>query len=287
MPRHILIALIFTILFWSSAFAAIRVSLADYSPSHLALLRFLVASLALVIYALITRMRLPDKRDLPAIFLLGLIGISLYHFALNYGEKTVTAGAASLIIASAPIFSVLLARFFYKDKLTPAGWLGILLSFGGIAVITLGEVQTLSFEPHAFWVLLAALFTSIYIVFQRPLLKKYSGFEFSTYAIWAGTLLLMVGAPGLLKEISEAPVSSTLAVVYLGIFPTAISYLLYSYALSKARISQVISFLYLNPVFAIGIAFLWLGEIPAPISLLGGLLALVGVILVNRYGHYR
>ena len=75
-----------TLLLWASAFAAIRVGLRAYGPGPLALLRFLVASSVLGIYALLTRMRMPAARDLPGVFLMGFLGITVYHTALNYGE---------------------------------------------------------------------------------------------------------------------------------------------------------------------------------------------------------
>lgn len=106
-----------TLLPWASAFAAIRAGLTAYAPGTLALLRFLVASTVLGIYALATRMRLPALRDLPAMLLMGLVGITLYHVPLNYGEVTVTAGAASLLIASAPTFTALLATAFLGERL--------------------------------------------------------------------------------------------------------------------------------------------------------------------------
>ena len=93
---RIIMAIITTLIFWASAFAGIRVGLKAYSPENLVLFRFLTASL---VYAIITRMPLPERKDLPAIFFLGFIGITIYHLALTFGELKETAGSASLLIA--------------------------------------------------------------------------------------------------------------------------------------------------------------------------------------------
>ncbi|MBN1857627.1 DMT family transporter, partial [Candidatus Bipolaricaulota bacterium] len=105
--------------------------------------------------------------------------------------------------------------------------------------------------------------------------------QFATFTIWAGTLPLVLFAPGLLEEISQAPWMATGAVIYLGVFPGAIAYVLWVYAISRSGVSNVASFLYLNPVLAILIAWIWLGEIPVWLSLGGGLVVVLGVALTN------
>src|ERR1700756_408342 len=144
MPRftpRTLVALAFTLVVWASAFAGIRAGLRGYSPAQLAILRFLVASAVLAIYAGIAHFRRPEFRDIPGIIFSGVIGITFYNLALNYGEMRVTAGAASLLIASAPIWTALFASFVLHERLSPAGWCGVFLSFAGVALIASGEGQ--------------------------------------------------------------------------------------------------------------------------------------------------
>lgn len=280
----VIFAALVALIFWASAFAGIKVGLKGYSPGHLVLLRFLTASVVLMVYAFVTHMPLPEKKDVPKLLSLGFIGITVYHVALTYGEIRVTAGSASLIIAAAPIITAVIAIFVLKEKIKFWGWVGVFLSFFGIVLVVKGEGRGVNFEPAAFLVLLSAICTSIYFVLQKPFFKKYSPLAFTAYSIWGGSLFQLVFLPGFFQNIKIAPIESTLAIVYMGIFPAALAYVCWAYVLSRIPASMAGSYLYLSPVLTIIIAWIWLGEIPTILSLLGGFLALSGVIVVNIRG---
>ncbi|MDY0087460.1 MAG: DMT family transporter [Coriobacteriia bacterium] len=279
-----LLAITIALLLWASAFAGIRAGLQSFGPGQVALLRFTTASGAFAVWALLTRMRLPDARDLPRIALAGFLGITVYHVALNFGEVTVSAGAASLIISASPIITALLSVIFLGERLSAWGWGGIVISFAGVALISLGEGGGLTFAPGAALVAVAAISTSAYFIVSKPLLRRYSALEFTSYAIWAGTVPMLVFAPGLIEQMPSAAPSSIWAVIYMGVFPGAVAYALWSHALARMPASSLSTFLYFQPVNAIVIAWLWLGEVPAPLALVGGVISLAGVVAVNARG---
>ncbi len=281
------LALLTCVMLWGSGFIGIRVALAAYSPSHLALLRFLCASATILVYALIAGVRPPARKDIPYILLMGFVSITVYHVALNAGERTVTGGAASMLIASAPIFSALLARIALDERLRAWGWVGIALSFLGVSLIAIGEGRGVHFNLGAFLVLIAAVATGSSVVMQKHYLKRYNVTDFSTHLIFAGTLFLLVFLPGLGTAIRQAPLKATLAVVYLGVFPAAIAYLTWGYVLKRTPASIAASSLYTVPIFAIVIGWLVLREVPSAAAIVGGALAFAGVTLVNTKGHTR
>jgi drug/metabolite transporter (DMT)-like permease/GNAT superfamily N-acetyltransferase len=282
-------AAIATVLVWSSAFAGISVVLHDgvYGPGQVALLRFLVASATMAVVAVVTRMRLPRLRDLPLIAAAAIFGITIYHLGFTFGETRVSAGAAALIIAAGPIWTALLAIFFLGERLNRWGWTGVALAFSGVAAIAFGEGGGFRIEPMALLVLLASISTAIYFVIGKKPLRTYSSLEFTSYVIWIGTLPMLYFLPGLLRQLPVAPASSTWTIVFLGVFPGALAYFLWSYALARMPASTTASFLYASPVLATFVAWLWQGVIPSPVTLAGGALALVGVVLVQTKGRPR
>ena len=285
-PR-VWLAIAGALLFWAAAFAGIRAGLKGYGPGELALLRFATASATLGVIALITRMRPPDRGDLPLIALAGFTGITVYHVALNFGEQSVEAGAAAVLISTSPVFTAILSTWFLHEHLTGWGWLGVFIAFAGAVVIAFGQGQGVSFNADALLVLLAAISTSVYFILSKPPLRRYTALEFTAYTIWAGTIPMLVFAPSLMRQIPDAPPSSTLAALFLGVFPGALAYVMWAYALSRMRASTLTMFLYFQPVNAAIIAWIWLGEVPAWLTVIGGAISIAGVVLVSTRGAAR
>ncbi|ALC86842.1 hypothetical protein AM499_14180 [Bacillus sp. FJAT-22090] len=289
MNKKAFLLAIFTVFIWSSSFASISASLqGGYSAGHLILFRFIIASFIFVILAFIPQMRfsLPKKEDILPIFALGWIGISIYHVCVTFGQLTITAGTAGMLIGSAPIFTTIIAVVVLKERIGTFGWIGLGFGFSGITIIGLGTGES-SFDisPGVFLVIIAALATSIFFVFQKSLLTKYTPIELTAYFTWAGTLPFLFFAPGLIEGIQHASLEANLSSIYIGIFPTAIAYLTWAYALSQSKASSVSSLLYAEPVLSIFIAWIWLHELPSPLSISGGIIAISGVLIVQLFGR--
>ncbi|MFD3198575.1 DMT family transporter [Bacillus sp. LR_5] len=262
---------------WASAFPGIRAGLEGYTPEHLALFRLLIGSMALLLFAVLTQMRLPDLKDIPAIFLLGFLGFAFYHILLNIGEKTVSAGVASLLVTTAPIFSAMLSRLFYKEHFGFTKWLGSMISLLGVLLIAFGAGDFTYSMSGILVILLAAFSESIYFVFQARYIKKYGFIPFVTFTIWGGTIPMLVFLPGLGEEMMNASISATLSIVYLGLLPTVIPYFALAYVTSLVGASEATLSLYVTPALALIISWLWIGEIPTLLSLLGGVVTVGGV----------
>ncbi len=284
-PRALAAAAI-TIVLWSSAFPGIRAALAGYSPGELVLLRFLIASAALGILALVARMPLPRPADLPGMLLLGLVGIGVYHTALTFGQQSISSGAAALVVSMTPVFMALLGRFLLGERLTALGWFGTGLSFAGIVIVSFGESGSLRWSNGVSLVLIAALATSVYFVLQRPYLKRYSPLQMTTIGIWAGTAVMAcIWLPGLARSVHQAAIGPTVAVIYLALLPGTIAYITWAYALSRIPASILGNAIYLEPPIAIVIGFFWLGELPSTLTMLGGAIAIAGVLISSVWGR--
>ncbi len=285
MNKKALFMAMFTVLIWGSTFAAIRVSLhGGYSSGHLVLFRFLIASAIFIFYALLpsTQFSLPSKDDLFKIIILGWIGISIYHLGVTFGEQTVSAGTASMLIGSAPIFTSLIAVIVLKERLSHFGWVGLVFGFIGIFLITLGTTgSTFSISKGALLILISSIATSIFFVYQKPLLQRYKPIELTAYFTWIGTLPFFIFMPGLVQSIQGATLEATLSAVYVGVFPAAVAYVTWAVALSLGEASSVSSIMYAEPVIAIIVAWIWLRELPSALSIVGGIIAISSVVIVN------
>jgi drug/metabolite transporter (DMT)-like permease len=270
-----------TILFWASAFAGIRVALHGYSPLQVAGLRYLVAFLVLIGLTAFRQRTWPKRKDLPLIAAAGAVGIAGYNVLLNYGELAVSAGAASFMVNTVPVFTTLLARVFLEERLRLKTWLGVFVSFAGTSMIAFAEAKDSEISYAALIVLLAALCQSLYFILSKPLLAVYSSLDFTLWAVFTGAILMSPGWNGV-HRIWTAPPSSTMAILYLGVFPAAIGYVTWAYALRHAQVSKTVSFLYLVPPLSTAIGWVCLREAPSWMSVGGGVTAMAGVLIVNR-----
>ena len=280
-PVKILLAMAFVVGCWAYSPTGIHIGLQAYEPGHLALLRFLLASLFMALIAAFKGIRLPHWRDVPLLFALGFFAVSLHHVALNIGQQSVSAGASSVLAQSSPLFSTLLARFLFKDRVSAWRWGCVLLGFVGVVIVVSGDKGLGAIDVHALLILLAAVSWSVYFALQKHHARRYDGFSLACYAVWSGTLMLLIYLPGLGQAVLNAPLRVQWAVLALGVFPSALAYLAWGFVLKRVDLSRATMTLYLIPPTAMGIASIGLGERPTLLVLAGSVVVLISVLALN------
>ena len=273
---------IITIIFWALAFVFTRLGLQYFDVYSLSFLRYLVASITLLVIICFIKINRPKKEDLFSFILSGALGFFLYVILFNKGTALVSAATSSIIIATVPVFTALLATFFYKEKLKIYQWIAIGIEFMGILVLTLMN-GSFSINEGVLWLLIAALCLASYNILQRKLTKTYSALQASTYSIFFATIMLCIFLPGSINKAIHAPLIQMLYVLILGVFSSAIAYIAWAKAISLAeKTTYVSNYMFVTPFLTTILGFIMINEIPAKATILGGIIILSGLFIFNK-----
>ncbi|MFJ3233236.1 DMT family transporter [Streptomyces sp. NPDC086787] len=267
-----------TVVLWASAFVSIRSAGAAYSPGALALGRLLAGVLTLGVICLVRREGLPPRSAWRGIAISGLLWFGFYMVVLNWGEQQVDAGTAALVVNIGPLLIALLGSRLLGDPMPPRLLAGMAVSFCG--AVTVGLSMSGGGGSSLLGVvlcLLAAVAYAFGVVAQKPALARANALQVTTFGCLVGALACLPFAGQLVRDAAHAPVSATLNMVYLGVFPTALAFTTWAYALARTTASRLGATTYAVPALVVLMSWLALGEVPGMLTLAGGLLCLAGV----------
>ena len=271
-----------TLLLWASAFVAIRHLGQDFSAGALSLGRLLVGSVALGAVAVPRGLPRPSGRDWLGLVAIGVLWFGVYNVALNQGEHHVDAGTSAMLIQISPVLIAVLATLFLGERFTPWLAIGLVLALAGVVLIGLSQPGGHNDLVGVLLCLLAALVYSIALVVQKPLVSRLSAIHVTWLACTVGAVACLPFAGQLVDATRSASASDIWWVVYLGLFPTAIAFTTYAFALRHMTAGNLGITTYLVPPLTIAMGWLFLGETPPGMAYVGGALALVGVAVARR-----
>jgi drug/metabolite transporter (DMT)-like permease len=278
-----LVAAFVTVGLWASAFVGIRDAGHNISPGALSLGRLVVATVALGTLAIARREQLPPRSDLPRVALVGVLWLGAYNVLLNAAEQRVDAGTAAMLVNVGPVFIAVLAGLLLREGFPRSLVTGCAVAFGGAILIGIATSERgLNSTTGALLCIGAAVAYALAVVIQKPLLERSSGLVVTALAAAVATIACLPFTPSLAHDVANSPASATGWMVYLGLFPTAIGFTTWAYALKRSSAGRMGAFTYLVPPLAVLLGWVVLSESPPALALAGGVLCLFGVALTRR-----
>ncbi len=288
--------LILTVITWGFNFSVVKFALAELPPLAFNSIRFFAAAVTLLVIARFAGLRWHfERRHLPFLVGLGLVGNAIYQILFIYGAAATTADNAALILGTVPVWVALVGAFAGMERVGPGGWAGILMSFLGIVMIVVGGDREAHFEFGGATlagdglVLLATFCWSAYTLLVRLAMRHYRPMAVTVFTTMVGAVpLILIGIPEVTTlDFAAVSVGAWAAVTFSGVFSIAICYFVWNHGI--ARIGSARTSLYSNLVPIVGLltAWLWLGETLTPLQGWGALAALAGVALARRHTRPR
>ncbi|UCZ55125.1 DMT family transporter [Bacillus shivajii] len=289
--------LIFATFFWGTNFVISRIVVEEVPPVQLSLMRWVIASLVFLpfVYNELKQNKLMIKKNWKALLLLALTGIAGFNTLLYIAIQYTTSINASIVNATAPLLIVLLSVVFLKEKLFTIQYIGVIVSFIGVFIIITGgrleTLWTLTFNPGDVVVFAAVIVWAIYSVLMKKFgvnLPKKSTFIITMYI---GILSLI---PFALFErtyhavtITALPVDTILAIIYLGIFPSIISFICWNEGVMQVGAGKASNYLYLIVFFTAILAVIFGGEKVTWTQFIGGGFIISGVMVTSNPHIFR
>ena len=283
--RLALVAAGVSVVLWASAFVGIRDVADTFSPGALALGRLFVGSASLGLLVLLRGWVPVTRRDFGFIVAAGLLWFGAYNLALNEAERHVDAGTASMLVNTGPIFLGIFAGIFLREGLPARLLVGLAVAFAGSVVVGFALPSDAAGSTNSIvgiaLCLVSAIVYAAGVTLEKPVLKTVPALQLTWMACTVGFIACLPFTPELLTEASTAPIAKLGWVAYLGVFPTAIGFTTWAYALNRTNTGRLGVTTYLVPPVVIAMAWLALGEVPPLLAVVGGAICIAGVIVVR------
>ena len=282
--RRAALAALVTVILWASAFVGIRMIGDAYSPGALAFGRVLVGAVVLGAIAFHYRRPLPRRGALALVIAYGVAWFGVYSAVLNLAEQHLDAGTAALLVNVAPILVAVFAGLFFGEGFPRPLVIGIVIAFAGVALIGVGGSGG-GTGNDGLGIVLGLVTAVLYasgVLLQKLALRKVDAFSATFLGCVVGAVALLPFAPQLVQETTTAPAGALVTMVYLGVFPTAVAFSTWAYALARTDAGRLSATTLTVPAIAIVMSWVLLGELPTVLGMLGGSLCLLGVAISRR-----
>jgi drug/metabolite transporter (DMT)-like permease len=278
------IAAVITVILWASAFVAIRAAADHYSPGALAFGRLAVGTLGLGVIAMRYSRPRPRGKALKLIIAYGVAWFAGYTVVLNQAEHHLDAGTAAMLVNVAPILVAVSAGLLLGEGFPRTLIIGVSVAFVGVVIIAVGGPDgalTGSGIGIALALLAAVLYASGALL-QKVTLRTVDAVTATFWGCLVGAVVLVPFAPQFVAETVVAPPSALAVVVYLGVFPTAIAFSTWAWALARTNAGPMTATTLAVPAIAVVMSWVLLGELPTILAMAGGMLCVVGVAISRR-----
>jgi drug/metabolite transporter (DMT)-like permease len=283
------LGLFFAVFCWGLSFPLLKFALDEVEPITLAAIRYTIAVIPLILFMVarsgINSLIKPLRENFLFFLCLGIVGITLPNVFQNYGMTMTQSHVSAIIQASGPVFTIILAVLILKETLGKNKVLGTIIALSGTLLLVSGSGSDLfgSTSFGNFLVLMSAISYAISSILSKKILHKYDPLCAATISMFLGTIILIVlmifESPT--QEVPKISAQSWIIILILAMLPGALALLVWYSILKTTEVSRIILFIYLIPIFAAVISYIWLKEEILLTTIIFGFLILCGVAIAQ------